>query len=308
MNNQKTNNQKMNNQRMNNQGMKKKCYAYYLPQENRSGTTETWAECEEIVRGKDAFFKGFVNPQDAYVWLKNPTYKKESVEGPKKQVFNPNAPLKHAMIEIPEELLEIPKDYIKVWTDGACPNNQSQKRAYAGIGVYFGPDDPRNLSEPLPGAKQTNQRAELMAIIRAMEQCPQANMYIYSDSTYSIKGATEWMKNWKRNGWKKQNGDEILNMDLWEKMDDQMQSRKVLFKWVKGHSSDEGNIQADKLAVAGAEQNSQLRTSQIDKSKQTNLKQSNQVNLKQNQSKQTYKKQKIDENIDENMFGDSSDE
>ena len=325
-NNQWKNNQFKNNQSKNDQFKKpqKKCYAYCLPQENRSGTTETWAECEEIVRGKDALFKSFTNPQDAYVWLKNPTYKKSLFSdgihsggthsggihsGPIKQVFNPNAPLKHTMMDIPSELLDVPKDYIKVWTDGACPYNQSQKRAYAGIGVYFGPDDPRNLSEPLTGTKQTNQRAELMAIIRAMEQCPNANMYIYSDSTYSIKGATEWMKNWKRNGWKKQNGDEILNMDLWEKMDAQMQSRKILFRWVKGHSEDEGNIQADKLAVAGAEQNLQLRTNQ---SNQNQFDPSNRTTKNQITNNQITKKQKMNDDemndeMNENMFGDSSD-
>jgi ribonuclease HI len=53
------------------------------------------------------------------------------------------------------------KDTIIAYTDGACSRN-GQKGSAAGIGVYFGPNDPRNLSEPLTGTKQTNQRAELM--------------------------------------------------------------------------------------------------------------------------------------------------
>jgi ribonuclease HI len=59
-------------------------------------------------------------------------------------------------------------DYVIVWTDGACSNNQERKLASAGVGVYFGPNSPFNISEHLRGNIQTNQRAELTAVIRAL--------------------------------------------------------------------------------------------------------------------------------------------
>ena len=49
---------------------------------------------------------------------------------------------------------------IDVYTDGACSNNGS-RQARAGVGVFFGPQDPRNVSETLEGSTQTNQRAEM---------------------------------------------------------------------------------------------------------------------------------------------------
>ncbi len=52
-------------------------------------------------------------------------------------------------------------EFLIVYTDGACTGN-GKANPIAGVGAYFGPNDPRNISELLPGEKQTNQRAELM--------------------------------------------------------------------------------------------------------------------------------------------------
>jgi len=74
-----------------------------------------------------------------------------------------------------------------VYTDGACAGN-GQHGSVAGIGVWWGPIDTRNLSERCPG-RQTNNRAELIAIIRALETSPITSMplVIKSDSEYAIK-------------------------------------------------------------------------------------------------------------------------
>ena len=158
--------------------------------------------------------------------------------------------------------------FVSVWTDGACSNNQNRNAASAGIGVYFGPNSPLNISEHLPGIAQTNQRAELCAVIRALEIMRNKNLIIVSDSNYVIKGATEWMENWKKNGWKNSKNEPVANKDLWIKLELLLQGcdgtcvgictkkcnnikRVVRFKWVKGHSLEPGNIEADKLAVAG---------------------------------------------------------
>lgn len=161
--------------------------------------------------------------------------------------------------------------HIPVWTDGACSNNQDRKRASAGVGVYFGSNSILNISERLDGNIQTNQRAELTAIIRALEIVRDKDLLIISDSQYAIKGATEWMKNWKRNGWINSKKKPVENKDLWVKLDLLLQgcdgtcinsssvcskkcnniSRDVKFQWVRGHNTDIGNIEADRLAVEG---------------------------------------------------------
>jgi ribonuclease HI len=77
---------------------------------------------------------------------------------------------------------------ISVFTDGACPSN-GQKNAIAGVGVWFGNEDPRNISERLPPGPQTNNRAELWAVIRALQSIPpNERVEIYTDSTYVMNG------------------------------------------------------------------------------------------------------------------------
>ncbi len=147
---------------------------------------------------------------------------------------------------------QIPEGYIVAWTDGACSDNQNKKRAKGGVGVYFGPNHKLNISERLRGPKQTNQRAELTAIIRALQTYPDKDMYIITDSLYSVNGATAWMPKWKKNKWVNSSSKAVSNRDLWEQLDTLMLGRNVKFHWVKGHSTDEGNIEADKLATGGA--------------------------------------------------------
>ncbi|KAJ1844687.1 Ribonuclease H1, partial [Coemansia sp. RSA 2703] len=91
-----------------------------------------------------------------------------------------------------------------VYTDGAAQGN-GRANARGGVGVYFGPNDSRNVSEPLSGPRQTNQRAELTAIIRAMEQTPAEpgnTLHVMTDSQYSINCLTRWGDTWERNGWR----------------------------------------------------------------------------------------------------------
>ncbi|KAL9131724.1 MAG: hypothetical protein Q9217_000399 [Psora testacea] len=144
---------------------------------------------------------------------------------------------------------------IRIYTDGSSLGN-GKAGAFAGIGVYFGPSDKRNVSETLPGAKQTNQRAELTAILRALEIVPRnRDVVIITDSKYGIDSVTSWYVNWRRNGWKNAAGRAVENKDLIENVLAKIEERDQLrvqtnFEWIKGHSTSEGNIQADKLAVA----------------------------------------------------------
>ena len=147
-----------------------------------------------------------------------------------------------------------------VWTDGACSDNQSGEKAKAGVGVYFGPNDPKNLSEPLPGPKQTNQRAELWATIRALQVFQMFEksagiytLHVHTDSMYVINGITKWIRGWKKNGWISSKKKPVENKDLWEKLDGLTQYKtKLEWHHVKGHSGNPGNEAADRLAVLGA--------------------------------------------------------
>ncbi|CAG8639727.1 4697_t:CDS:2, partial [Scutellospora calospora] len=136
----------------------------------------------------------------------------------------------------------IEKENIFVWTDGCCENN-GKKDARAGIGVYWSERNPLNLSERLPGYLQTNNRAEIFAVIRAIETCIENDkcLVIYTDSIYVIN--CQGVKNPKK------------NLDLVIRLNDLIKERKgkVVFKYVRGHRGNEGNEQADKLAYLGSQ-------------------------------------------------------
>ena len=116
----------------------------------------------------------------------------------------------------------------------------------------------RNLSESLPGSRQTNQRAELTAIYRALEIVPRnRHVIIITDSRYAIDCVTTWYINWRKNGWKTSAGKAVENKDIVENILLKMEERSKLqvqtnFEWIKGHANHPGNVEADKLAVDGA--------------------------------------------------------
>ena len=116
----------------------------------------------------------------------------------------------------------------------------------------------RNVSEPLEGTPQTNQRAELTAIKRALQIVKKSQkVEIITDSNYSINCSTLWYKSWIKNGWKTTASGEVVNKDLVidiRKLIDARDAAGVttVLTWTKGHDNDPGNEAADRLAVAGA--------------------------------------------------------
>ncbi|RDX41627.1 ribonuclease H-like protein [Lentinus brumalis] len=146
---------------------------------------------------------------------------------------------------------------IVVYTDGSCRGN-GKPGSTAGVGVWWGVDDPRNVSERCPG-DQTNNRAELLSIIRVLERAPTDRpLEIRSDSQYSISCMTAWVFDWKRRGWRKSDGKPVLNLALIQYADLLLEERRrvlkqsVEFKKVLAHSGVEGNEAADRLANEGA--------------------------------------------------------
>jgi len=152
---------------------------------------------------------------------------------------------------------ELPFDV--VYTDGACTNNGYHK-AQGGIGVYWGPNDQRNVSDPLPPGRQTNNRAEILACARAIEQAIASGikrLEIRTDSQFTISCMTMYLPKWLKNGWKKSDGEPVLNQEeLLVLQDQKLKFEKVggelKFTHINGHSGEVGNEAADRLAVEGA--------------------------------------------------------
>ncbi|QNP95477.1 YALIA101S15e00782g1_1 [Yarrowia lipolytica] len=148
----------------------------------------------------------------------------------------------------------------EVYTDGACIRN-GKRDARAGCGVYFGANNPFNESKILGGTLQTNQRAELVAIKRALQLIQEwvnGEYYeIYTDSDYALKCVTEWCDKWERNGWVNCKGYPVSNQDTIKdilKLLNSVGCRNVLgIEKVLAHSDCEGNNGADELARDAAE-------------------------------------------------------
>ncbi|MEQ2229376.1 hypothetical protein ILYODFUR_018207 [Ilyodon furcidens] len=144
-------------------------------------------------------------------------------------------------------------DAVVVYTDGCCSAN-GRARARAGIGVYWGRNHPLNVAERLLG-RQTNQRAEIQAACRALEQAKQNNiqkLVLYTDSKFTINGVTSWVKNWKLNGWRLKSGGEITNKEDFVKLDQLNSELQVVWMHIPGHSGYSGNEEADRLSREGA--------------------------------------------------------
>ncbi|KAL4648982.1 ribonuclease H1 [Arapaima gigas] len=142
---------------------------------------------------------------------------------------------------------------VVVYTDGCCTGN-GKHGARAGIGVYWGTDHPLNVAERLQG-KQTNQRAELQAACRALEQARDMNMkklVLYTDSMFTINGVTKWTKNWKINNWKLKSGGPVIHRTEFEKLDKLNSELEVIWLHIPGHAGYKGNEEADRLSREGA--------------------------------------------------------
>ena len=138
-------------------------------------------------------------------------------------------------------------DVVEVYSDGACRGNPGP----GGWGVLL---RAKGAEKELWGgeAATTNNRMELMAVIRALEALKRrSRVRVYTDSQYVQKGISEWVRKWKRNGWKTADRKRVKNDDLWKLLDELAQQHDIEWHWVKGHAGHPENERADRLANKG---------------------------------------------------------
>ncbi len=227
---------------------------YSVHKGHETGIFNTWNRCQVAI-------KNYSNPiYKSFKCLKHADYFfKYGRTPPTQQIIEVN-PIK----------LNDPNT-ISVFTDGSSINN-GKSNAKGGYGVWFSNNDIRNVSEHLLEDSPTNNKAELQAIITALqilikEDSTKKNIFIYSDSNYCIQAITKWSKNWIKNNWQTKNNTPVTNknriilaLELYVKFssiqfihvnshltEPSNKNSKEYFQWY-------GNKQVDILAVNGAKQ------------------------------------------------------
>jgi ribonuclease HI len=138
------------------------------------------------------------------------------------------------------------KKFVEIFTDGACSGNPGP--GGWGVVLRFGERE-KELSG---GEKETtNNRMELTAAIEGLSALKEpCRVRLVTDSKYVADGITKgWAQSWRKNGWRKADKKPALNVDLWEKLLDLIETHEVTIDWVKGHAGHPENERCDKLAV-----------------------------------------------------------
>ena len=136
---------------------------------------------------------------------------------------------------------------VVIYTDGACSGNPGP----GGWGaVMLSGESRKEICGGEPGS--TNNRMEMMAAIQALEALKKpCKVDLHTDSTYVMKGISEWIHAWKRRGWRTADNKPVKNDDLWRRLDEARSRHDVKWHWVKGHAGHELNERADELARQG---------------------------------------------------------
>ena len=140
---------------------------------------------------------------------------------------------------------------INIYTDGSCLENPGDG-GWAAIIIID------NQKKIISGNQKntTNNRMELLAPIEALKTLQiNSEIEIITDSKYIKLGITEWINNWKKNGWKTSNKKEVKNLELWKELDSLVENFNIKWSWVKAHSTDQLNNEVDLMAKKAASLN-----------------------------------------------------
>ncbi|KAM9241393.1 ribonuclease H1 isoform 2-T2 [Leptosomus discolor] len=254
---------------------------YAVRKGRRAGVYRTWAECQEQVnKFPSASFKKFATEKEAWAFVRSglpeqqqqpepagahgpPAVTQENGsqrEEPEISVLCCNTCKRPYEQPANEERIAKRVKHDEVYSAPTVSEDKfsymgnGRNRARAGIGVYWGPGHPLNTSERLPG-RQTNQRAEIHAACKAIEQAKSQNikkLIIYTDSKFTINGITSWVDNWKTNGWRTSSGGSVINKEDFERLDNLSKDIEIQWMHIPGHAGFQGNEEADRLAREGA--------------------------------------------------------
>lgn len=138
---------------------------------------------------------------------------------------------------------------VQIFTDGSCLGNPGP--GGYGVVMRYGKHN-KELSQGF--VQTTNNRMEMLAAIAALrilkESC---EIDLTTDSQYLRQGIMQWIKNWKKNGWRTSDKKPVKNVDLWQELDSLVSNHKVHWHWVKGHAGHPENERCDELARTAAQ-------------------------------------------------------
>ena len=137
---------------------------------------------------------------------------------------------------------------IKIYTDGSCIGNPGNG-GWAAIIIKDG------KKTQIKGSKKntTNNQMELLAPIKALQKVPKGSkVQIFTDSKYLKLGITEWIHNWKKNGWKTSKKKKVKNIEFWTELDLLSNEFEIKWNWIKAHSTDNLNNEVDLIAREAA--------------------------------------------------------
>ena len=138
-------------------------------------------------------------------------------------------------------------DHVQIYTDGACSGNPGPG-GWGAVLLYGAHEKQLSGGE----ANTTNNRMELTAVIEALSLLKRpCRVTLTTDSKYVADSVTKgWVYGWQKRGWKKSDGKDAINVDLWQRLLPLLQTHEVTFVWIKGHAGHKYNEICDKLAVA----------------------------------------------------------
>ncbi len=133
---------------------------------------------------------------------------------------------------------------VDIYTDGSCLGNPGAG-GWCSILRYKGKEKVLRGGKP----NTTNNEMELTAVVEALKALKEpCEVNLYSDSSYVLKGISEWLENWAKNNWKNASNKEIANKELWQNLYQLLKTHKVKTHWIKGHSGHPENQRCDMIA------------------------------------------------------------
>ena len=144
---------------------------------------------------------------------------------------------------------------VEIFTDGSCLGNPGP----GGYGIIVR-ENGHDTELSAGYALTTNNRMELLAVIKALEELSgHCALTLVTDSSYVVKGMTEYLPNWQKRHWRSSTGGPVKNQDLWRRLVSACEGHKITWQWIRGHAGHRANERCDELARTAAQTKPLLR-------------------------------------------------